>query len=181
MPPLPHAPKAVIQLLEQAGYRAGADGWLQRDGKTLEFNLITNNGNPVRKAILTIAQANWRELGVKANTQVFEWAVFLKDFVNPGDFDAVVLSWNLGIDPDMYQLWHSSQTDFSELNFTGFSSAKTDRMLERIRREYDSQRLQQLTRELHRQIAAIDKFRCVQRAAVSYSFTCATGLKTAQP
>ena len=27
---------------------------------------------------------------MKCNTQYFEWAVFLKDFVNTGDFDAVV-------------------------------------------------------------------------------------------
>ena len=78
---------------------------------------------------------------MKCNTQVFEWAVFLQDFVNPGSFDALVLGWNLGIDPDMYQLWHSSQTDFVELNFTGYTSSKVDAMLDRIRREYDTAQL----------------------------------------
>jgi ABC-type transport system substrate-binding protein len=143
------------ELLAAAGYAPGEDGWLYKEGKRLEFNLITNNGNPVRKAILTIVQDNWRRIGVKCNTQVFEWAVFLEDFVNPGTFDALVLGWRLGVDPDQYQLWHSSQTGFAQLNFTGLKEARIDALLERIRREYDQQSLRKLTAEFHREIAAL--------------------------
>ena len=143
------------ELLAQAGYTPGDDGWLYKDGKRLEFNLITNNGNPVRKAILTIVQDNWRRLGVKCNTQVFEWAVFLEDFVNPGTFDALILGWRLGVDPDQYQLWHSSQTGFAQLNFTGLKAPHVDVLLERIRREYDNEALRKLTAQLHRDIAEL--------------------------
>jgi ABC-type transport system substrate-binding protein len=142
-------------LLAQVGYKPGEDGWLYKDGKRLEFNLITNNGNPVRKAILTIVQDNWRRIGVKCNTQVFEWAVFLEDFVNPGTFDALILGWRLGVDPDQYQLWHSSQTGTAQLNFTGLEDNRIDVLLERIRREYDQGALRELTAELHREIAAL--------------------------
>ena len=72
------------RLLEEAGFKPNAEGWLEKDGKVFEFNLITNT-NPQRKNIMTVAQNAWKKIGVKCNTQNFEWAVFLKDFVNKGE------------------------------------------------------------------------------------------------
>jgi ABC-type transport system substrate-binding protein len=152
--PLPYDPDAALRLLESKGWKRGADGILAKDGKRLEFALITNNGNPQRKAIATIAQNAWRKIGVDCRVQLFEWAVFLKDFINTGKFDAVVLGWSTGIDPDMYQIWHSSQTGPQELNFTGYTDPAVDRLLEEVRLEYDRPRLIELTHELHRKIAA---------------------------
>ena len=128
------------------------DGWLEKDGKIFEFKLITNNGNPIRKNLMTIAQNAWKKIGVKVHTQVFEWAVFLGDFVNTGDFDAVVLGWSMGIDPDLYQIWHSSQSGPQQLNFVGYNSQRADELIVRIRQEYNRDRQRQLTHELHRLI-----------------------------
>ncbi len=151
--PLPYDPEAALALLEARGWRRNADGWLEKDGKIFEFNLITNSGNPIRKNIMTIAQNAWKKIGVKCNTQYFEWAVFLKDFVNTADFDAVVLGWSMGIDPDLYQLWHSSQTGPQQLNFVGYRNPRADELIVRLRREYDVDAQRKLARQLHRLIA----------------------------
>ncbi len=151
--PLPYDPEAARAALEARGWRLNADGWLEKDGGIFEFNLITNSGNPIRKNIMTIAQNAWKKIGVKCNTQYFEWAVFLKDFVNTADFDAVVLGWSMGIDPDLYQLWHSSQAGPRQLNFVGYRNPRADELMVRIRREYDPGAQQALTRRLHRLIA----------------------------
>lgn len=152
--PQPYDPEAAIKLLAEAGYSKNADGILSKDGEPLEFTLITNQGNRVREAIMSIAQDAWKSIGVKITTQKFEWAVFLEDFVNPGKFDALVLGWKLGSDPDLYQLWHSSQTGFGQLNFTGYSNEKVDALIEEIRSEYNEDRQQELTYKLHALIAA---------------------------
>jgi ABC-type transport system substrate-binding protein len=151
--PLPYDPAAALAILEGKGWKRGADGILEKGGKRFEFALITNNGNPQRKAIATIAQDAWRKIGVDCRVQLFEWAVFLKDFVNTGKFDAVVLGWSTGIDPDLYQLWHSSQTGPQQLNFTGYVNPEADRLIDEIRLEYDPERQRQLTHALHRLIA----------------------------
>ncbi len=151
--PLPYDPEAARALLEAKGWHLNADGWLEKDGKIFQFNLITNSGNPIRKNIMTIAQNAWKKIGVKCNTQYFEWAVFLKDFVNTGDFDAVVLGWSMGIDPDLYQLWHSSQTGPQQLNFIGYRNPRADDLIVRIRQEYDRDVQRTLTHGLHRLIA----------------------------
>jgi ABC-type transport system substrate-binding protein len=158
VPELAYDPDAASALLRDAGWARGADGWLRKDGKILEFNLITNNGNLRRKAIATIVQQAWRHIGVKSNVQLFEWAVFLKDFINPGQFDAVVLGWRLDLDPDLYQLWHSSQTDPNKLNFVGFSDARSDQLIEQLRREYGHDEQVRIAHQLHRRIADLQPY-----------------------
>ncbi len=150
--PLPYDPQEAQVIFHDAGWHKNEDGWLEKDGKIFQFNLITNNGNPIRKNLMIIAQNAWKKIGVKVNTQVFEWAVFLGDFVNTGDFDAVVLGWSMGIDPDLYQIWHSSQAGPQQLNFMGYTSQRADELIVRIRQEYNRDRQRQLTHELHRLI-----------------------------
>jgi ABC-type transport system substrate-binding protein len=150
---LPFDQQAAASLLSDAGWTRNAEGWLEKDGNIFEFSLVTNNGNLVRKAIMAIAQDNWRKIGIKCNTQLFEWAVFLEDFINPGNFDAVVLGWSMSIDPDLYQIWHSSESGFGQLNFIGYNSPVADDLILRIRREYNPQVQQALTHELHQVIA----------------------------
>jgi len=151
--PLPYDPQAALSLLGELGWQKNTDGWLEKDGKVFEFNLITNNGNATRKALMTIAQDNWRKIGIKCNTQVFEWAVFLKDFVNIGQFDAVILGWKMTPDPDLFQIWHSSQAGSHQLNFVGYNNPKADELIVRIRQEYNRQHQIKLTHQLHRLLA----------------------------
>ena len=151
--PIPYDPDEALRILRRLGWEKNRKGFLEKDGKTFEFNLITNNGNSIRKNILTIAQNGWRKLGIKCNTQVFEWAVFLKDFVNTQNFDAIVLGWSMGVDPDLFQIWHSSQVGKRQLNFVGYKSPEVDRLITRIRREYDKEEQIKMTKQLHRIIA----------------------------
>lgn len=151
--PLPYDSEEALRILNAKGWKKNADGWLEKDGKLFEFNLISNSGNAIRKNILTIVQESWRKIGVKCNTQLFEWAVFLKDFVNELKYDALVLGWSMGIDPDLYQIWHSSQAGPKQLNIVGYKNAEADRLITRIRKEYDRQKQVEMARELHRIIA----------------------------
>ncbi len=153
VPPIPYDPEEALRILNKQGWKKNKDGWLEKGGKLFEFNFITNSGNPIRKNILSIVQNSWRKIGIKCNTQVFEWAVFLKDFVNSLEFDALVLGWSMGTDPDLFQLWHSSQAGLNQLNFVGYQNLEADRLIVAIRQEYDKTEQIKMTRELHRLIA----------------------------
>ena len=153
--PLPYDPAAALALLAEAGWHKNARGLLEKDGQVLRFTLVTNNGNPQRKAIMTIAQEGWRKLGIDCTIQAFEWTVFLEDFVSKDNFDAVVLAWVGGdINPDKYQIWHSSQSHPYELNHVGYKNARVDELILQIREEYDFDTQVKLAREVHRLIAA---------------------------
>ncbi|MEX1119990.1 MAG: ABC transporter substrate-binding protein, partial [Terrimicrobiaceae bacterium] len=100
------------------------------------FTLITNNGNEIRRDIATLVQDNLRQIGIEVKIEMYEWAVFLRNFINKGEFDAMVLGWALGPDYDQYQIWHSSQANPEQLNVVGYNNPKVDRLLEQIRQEY---------------------------------------------
>lgn len=152
--PLPYDPQGAIDLLKQAGWQLDGDGYLQKNGKRLAFTLITNNGNPLRKAILAIAQDAWKKIGVQVETDLLEWSVFIQKRVNQLDFDALILGWSMGIDPDLFQIWHSSQTGPYQLNFVGFANPEADDLILKIRQSYDHEHQVALCHRLHEIIAA---------------------------
>lgn len=151
--PLPYDPEGALRLLREAGWKRNKEGWLEKDGKRFEFTLITNGGNDIRKSILTIAQDSWKKIGIDVNTDIVEWSVFLGKHVNTGNFDALILGWSMGIDPDLYQIWHSSQTNPQQLNFVGFKNNEADELIVKIRQEYDYDKQVEYCNRLHRIIA----------------------------
>lgn len=150
---LPYDPAAARRLLEEAGWRPGPDGVLEKEGRALRFTLITNSGNDIRKSILTIVQDAWKRMGVAVRTDLVEWSVFIRERIHRLDFDAVVLGWSLGVEPDLHPLWHSSQTGPHQLNFVGYRHPEADALITRIREEYDPERQAALCRRLHARIA----------------------------
>jgi ABC-type transport system substrate-binding protein len=151
--PLPYDPEGALRLLAEAGWYRNARGWLEKDGRRLQFTLITNSGNDTRKAIVAIVQNAWRQIGIDVRTDLIEWSVFIQERVNKADFDALVLGWQMGIEPDLYQIWHSSQSRPHQLNFVAFSNNEADDLIIRIRQEYDLQRQVEDCHRLHELIA----------------------------
>jgi ABC-type transport system substrate-binding protein len=151
--PVPYDPEGASKLLAAAGWKRNAEGWLERDGQRLQFKLITNNGNDIRKAILAIAQDSWKQIGIDVRTDLLEWSVFIQERVNKMDFDALVLGWSMGIDPDLYQIWHSSQTNPNQLNFVSFKNKEADNLIVKIRQEYNHAQQVEYCHRLHEIIA----------------------------
>ncbi len=150
--PFPYDPERAKELLAEAGWTPGPDGILEKDGKPFSFYLITNQGNEVRKDIATLVQADLRKIGIDVQIQIYEWAVFISQYVNTGDFDAVVLGWSLGYDFDQFTIWHSSQTNPGQLNFVGYENAAVDRWLNELRSEFDTDRIKEIAGNLQAKI-----------------------------
>ena len=151
--PLPYDPEGALRLLQEAGWKKSSDGWLEKDGKRFQFTLITNSGNDIRKSVMAIVQDAWRQIGIDVRTDLLEWSVFIQERVNKLDFDALVLGWQMGIEPDLYQIWHSSQINPYQLNFAGFKNHEADDLIVKIRQEYDYERQVSDCHRLHEIIA----------------------------
>jgi len=59
----------------------------------------------------------------------------------------------MGIEPDLFQIWHSSQTHPFQLNFVGFKNDEADDLIVKIRQEYDHERQVAYCHQLHEIIA----------------------------
>jgi len=131
-------PKRAAELLALAGWKEkNADGILTRDGKPFQFTILTNQGNQQRLMAAQIIQQRLKYVGIDVKIRIVEWATFLKEFIDKGKFEVVMLAWNISQDPDMYDVWHSSKTNPGELNFIGFKNAEVDRLLVEGRGTFD--------------------------------------------
>ena len=121
-------------LLAEAGWKPDGEGTLVKDGRPFQFELLTNQGNDERKRVAEIVQASLKELGVQVDIRVIEWAALLKEYIKKRRFDALILGWGIGLDPDQFNIWHSSKTAPDELNFISYANPEVDRLLEDGRR-----------------------------------------------
>lgn len=149
----PYNPSKAALLLREAGwYDADDDGVLEKEGKELSISIITNQGNQVREDVATIVQGQWKKLGVRTEIKVIAWSAFLDQFVNPGNFQAILLGWSLPIDPDLYSVWHSSSAS-GGLNFISYTNDDVDGLIERGRREFDPSERKKIYKKIHRMIS----------------------------
>ena len=117
-------------LLADAGYKdVDGDGILEKDGKKLQFELITNQGNAPRSQTAEILQRSWKQIGVKIDIRILEWATFINEYINKGNFDAIVMGWNIIQDPDIYDVWASKKCGGAGLNFICFQNEEMDKLL----------------------------------------------------
>ncbi len=139
VPRYPHDPDRARALLMDAGYLdRNGDGIVEKDGRNLTMTIITNQGNPLREKTAQIIQQRLKAVGIDVKIRVIEWTVFLKEYVDKGNFDAVILGWNILQDPDLYNVWHSSQAVKGGLNFVSFTNAEVDQLLVDGRQTYDN-------------------------------------------
>ena len=137
-------PQYAAQLLAQAGWKEkNSDGILVKDGKPFKFTILTNQGNQQRLMTAQIVQQRLRQVGIDVKIRIVEWAAFLKEFVNKGNFEVVMLAWGTTPDPDMFDIWHSSKTKPSEFNFIGYKNPEVDRLLVEGRSTFDLEKRKQ--------------------------------------
>lgn len=138
IPILGYDPDKARALLAESGWKdSDGDGVLDKDGKPFEFEIITNQGNDSRAKTATIIQQRLKEVGVVVGVRIIEWSAFINNFIDKKDFEAVVLGWSLSLDPDQYDIWHSTKTKEKQFNFVSFKNDEVDELLEKGRRTFD--------------------------------------------
>lgn len=114
--PVDYDPELAAEMLDEAGWVNSnpddptsirvCDGCgTAEDGTEFSFNLMTNEENARRTAIITIAQDQWAQIGVEANIETIEFFTML-DLMDAQEWDAYVLGWRNGYpdSPDMTQI-----------------------------------------------------------------------------
>ena len=146
-------PDLSMKLLEEAGWKAGKSGLVEKDGKPFEFTVITNQGNEARLKAAQIIRENLKKIGISMNIKVLEWQAMLHEFIDKKRFEAIIMGWGLSRDPDMYDIWHSSKTKEGEFNFISYRNDEVDRLLLEGRRTFDHERRTGIYHRIHEILA----------------------------
>ncbi|NTV51935.1 MAG: peptide-binding protein [Candidatus Firestonebacteria bacterium] len=151
---LPFDPAAAKQLLMEAGFTYTPDGRLQKNGKSVAFTILTNQGNLNREQTATIIQAQLKAIGMDVQIRIIAWSSLLSEFINKRKFDALIMGWSLAQDPDLFDIWHSSKTGEFEFNHVSYVNPQVDALLVEGRRTFDPARRIAVYRQVHALIAA---------------------------
>jgi peptide/nickel transport system substrate-binding protein len=143
VPKFPYDPPKAKALLAEVGWTPNADGILTKDGRPFAFTILTNQGNDTRQRTAEIIQSRLRAVGILVKIRQVEWAAFLKEFIEKGRFEAILLGWNTGLDPDQFDIWSSTKTKPGELNVIGYKNPEVDALLNEGRHTFDREKRRQ--------------------------------------
>jgi peptide/nickel transport system substrate-binding protein len=130
--PLPYDPEQARGLLEAAGYRTRrADGTVV-PGETLHIEMLTNNGNRLRRDALVRIQEQLRQVGIEAELRPMEPKA-LRQQVSSGDYDAFLGGWVFVGRIDLDVLFGADRVPPHGLNVVRYRSSSLDTLLERVR------------------------------------------------
>lgn len=134
-------PQRARTLLAEAGWREkNGKGILVKDGKPFQFTVLTNQGNDQRIRTAVIIQRRLKLIGIDMKILQLEWASFITNYIDKRNFEAVILGWTIGQDPDLFDIWHSSKIGPKEFNFIGYKNAEVDGLLEEGRSTFDMEK-----------------------------------------
>ncbi len=121
--------------LAKAGYKLDASGkLLDKSGKPVALKIYYNQGNNQREQVATIAQQQFKQLGIDATVTGLEFQAYL-DYLSkpPFDYDLYVLGWNTTIDPYFdYQIW--SENSIPDLNSGAYVNKKVEQLFDQANR-----------------------------------------------
>jgi peptide/nickel transport system substrate-binding protein len=133
-------PTASRALLTEAGFIPNTKtGVREKWGRPLSFILMVPKGNLDRERSAEMIQRYLKAVGIDVSLQLTEFQSLtqtLKAKQDPKPYDAALLGWSLGLDPDAYTVWHSKEYP-NGFNFVGYDNPKVDDLLSRGRTEMD--------------------------------------------
>jgi len=123
LPPTPYDPVKAERLLDEAGFKRGADG--------VRFHITYRTStNPTRLRLVTAITDYWQRLGVAVSIESLEWGGFYAR-IKRGDFQAFSLDWVGITDPDIYRwILHSEMWPPAGSNRGRYSNKEVDAWLD---------------------------------------------------
>ena len=123
----PYDPAKAKDLLAQAGWTAGANGVLQKDGKPFQFTMDVGQRG-VLEPVNALIQQDLKKVGVVADLNTMEWNAYIQKVVVRRDYTATVNWWTYPSDPDVFPYYHSSAAG-KGFNIPGYQDPKLDDLL----------------------------------------------------
>jgi peptide/nickel transport system substrate-binding protein len=147
--PWPYDPVAAERLLDEAGFRKGADGVRHRGTTRLAFTFSLGRGSDVQRQMVELAQQSFRKAGIDMAIRPLEWAAFSAK-VDAGELEGWAAAWNLDPYPDLAAQWHSGETPPKGLNNCFYRNPEVDALLDRLRTTFDREEARKVLAEVQR-------------------------------
>ncbi len=121
-------------LLDEAGWKLNSESLRQKDGKVLELNFVYVK-NFDRDKVVKVISEDLQSLGIKVNIITGTINEVNNNYVLPAYFDILLYGVSTFIDPDRYELFHSSQIGYPNLNISSYKSEEQTTIIKNGKKE----------------------------------------------
>ncbi|MER2534352.1 MAG: ABC transporter substrate-binding protein [Rhizobiaceae bacterium] len=143
-------PARAMALLDELGWKPGADGIREKDGKRLEFSVLTYGW---WQTVAIALEAQWRRIGVATKLHVVE-PTASNQIMLDGAFDiATYCSCGTATGDLNGQLSSFYRSDAVQ-NWQRYASPAVDALIDRLRTEADTEKRFALAREIQEKVMA---------------------------
>jgi peptide/nickel transport system substrate-binding protein len=132
-------PASANAQLDADGWVMGNDGFRWKAGQQLTFQLYAQNTSEYASVAKQLA-TQWRAVGADVKLVIAPDDATFQSAVAYHSYDAILYGISIGVDPDTFVYWHSSQADQSalvRLNLSEYKSRTADAALEAGRTRLD--------------------------------------------
>jgi peptide/nickel transport system substrate-binding protein len=150
VPDARYDPAEASRILAGLGWRdSDGDSILEKDGEELAFTILADRGDLLKEAVARRIKWQLFRVGIRAEIELLPPTELFEQRLFPGDFQAVLLQFNAGVDPDKFltYFWHSENIGTSNLG--SYRNAEVDRLIGAGRTSLDFEERKQVYRRIH--------------------------------
>lgn len=137
-------------LLKEAGYEdSDGDGYVEKDGKTLELTWLTYPSRMELPLLAESAQSSLKEIGIKINVNS---TANSQDFVDKDDFDIYAMAMVTAPTGDPQYYITSDLLDDSAYNSGHYHSDKVEELAKELRNEFDTDKRSDLAVKIQQEV-----------------------------
>ncbi len=127
VPDYSYNPEGAKALLAEAGWTAGSDGILEKDGQKLSISMPTGQFGDLVPATLLVQQY-WEDIGVQADVEVIEWNAYIQQVVVQRDYEGTLAWWSQPPTPDVTP-YYSCEAVSTGNNIPNYCSEDLDQLM----------------------------------------------------
>jgi peptide/nickel transport system substrate-binding protein len=150
----PYSKRQAGKMLDEAGWKMGADGIRVKDGKRLSLVFQTTAGNKTRELVQVYLQNQWKQSGIEVLVKNEPARVFFGDTMTKRKFGAMALfAWVSSPENSPRSTLSSvaipnKNNGWSGQNFMNYKNAQVDKDLDALDVEFDAKKREALAHNI---------------------------------
>ncbi|MEC0266367.1 ABC transporter substrate-binding protein [Paenibacillus anseongense] len=142
----PFDPQKAKQLLDEAGWKVGANGIREKDGQKLVLQYLGRKGYNIDDVLIPLAKENLKDIGIGVESEILDFNALLAKR-KKGDFDlASFTTTNLSDPYDGVKSYHS------KYNISGYANPKVDQLIDQSTGVLDMGKRTELYHSLYKEL-----------------------------
>ncbi len=129
-------------LLDEAGWKRGADGYRSKNGTKLSLEFVSNAGSPDTDLQIELIRTWWKQIGVDLQQKNYDPSLLFAQpeaggIINGSKFDVVIFAWFLGPSGDLSNIYGCENFSPHGQNVLHWCNQKAQAAMDALKHSYD--------------------------------------------